>query len=396
MGSTYTNNVVNSSINQMKQRFLFAKQEFLGWFMRQSVNLRIVIIMIGALILWMISGFILRFTTPEDTTLRPIPQPTVRIQTFSTSTIQPKVTLYGVTESYKKIMLSSEVPGKVIKIFEREGSNLKKDTPILQLDPQGFQSRYEEAKAALKAKKIEREATLKLHQKQLRSDANLAAAEAALDAAQAQLLQSEYELQARTIKTPFDGKLNKLYIKVGSIIDKEPFGEMLGDGVFLVVAHIAEKDVSHIYVGNKAHVRLVNGTILDGHVRYISDSANAATRTYRVEVEVPNDCSNLRDGMSAEVAIFLPEIPAIHLPSSLFVLDDEGRIGVRGINDENKVVFYQTTLLDEDEKGFWVSGIPDKAMLITTGQGFVRKGVEVLTQPETLVIEGTKDATQDH
>lgn len=383
--------------NGMKKKFLRTKQAFSEWFSRQSINVRVVVVLFAAISLWMLSGTIISSVSSKHEDLPPVDTPSVRVMQFKNELIQPKITLFGSTESYRKIMLLSEVPGKVIRIFEHEGTVLKKDTPILELDPQGFKSRYEEAKAALKARKIERDATYTLYKKQLKSESNLAAAEAALDAAEAQLLQSQYQLEARTIKAPFDGKLNKLYVKIGSIIDKDPFGEMIGDGIFLVVTHISEKHVGRIEVGGKAQIRLVDGTYLVGKIRYISDSANMATRTYRIEIEIPNEARLVKDGLSAEVELLLPSIPAIHLPASMFVLDDDGNIGVRGVSPDDSVEFHPATIVDENEYGFWITGLSDDVNLITTGQGFVRKGVTVRTKPETrkIKLEGNGHATRN-
>ena len=63
-------------------------------------------------------------------------------------------------------------------------------------------------------------------------------------------------------------------------------------------------------VGDTAEVRLVSGQTREGKIRYVSKSAVQATRTYRVEVQMPNADNAIPDGITAEVTIPLTPLPA--------------------------------------------------------------------------------------
>ena len=52
---------------------------------------------------------------------------------------------------------------------------------------------------------------------------------------------------------------------------------------------VSERDLRYLKLGDEANVRLVNGQTVKGTVRYISRDASAATRTFRVEVAIPNE-----------------------------------------------------------------------------------------------------------
>ena len=52
-------------------------------------------------------------------------------------------------------------------------------------------------------------------------------------------------------------------------------------------------------------------------------------------------------------------------------------MGVKTVDENNKVVFHPVTIIQASTKGIWVSGLPKNAQIITIGQGFVEHGVQV-------------------
>lgn len=62
------------------------------------------------------------------------------------------------------------------------------------------------------------------------------------------------------------------------------------------------------------------------------------------------------------------------MPSSIITINDVGDIGVKSINDSNRVIFHPISIKDSNTKGVFVSGLPDKLRLIKRGQGGVSIG----------------------
>ncbi|MEZ5559037.1 MAG: hypothetical protein R3E86_10940 [Pseudomonadales bacterium] len=93
--------------------------------------------------------------------------------------------------------------------------------------------------------------------------------------------------------------------------------------------------------------------------------------------QVPNPDYALRSGITAELQIAVHEVMAQKVSPALFALDDAGQIGVRVVNDANRVEYYPVQILRDDVDGVWVTGLPDPATLITVGQGWWWRGREV-------------------
>ena len=124
-------------------------------------------------------------------------------------------------------------------------------------------------------------------------------------------------------------------------------------------------------------VKLVTGEEGQGKISFISASADQATRTFRVEVEIDNKNAKLRDGITTDINIPLSETKAHLFSPAILVLNDEGQIGVRTVDENNTVIFMPVQLLSDNEKGVWVSGLPDKVRVITVGQEYVLNNQKV-------------------
>jgi multidrug efflux system membrane fusion protein len=241
-----------------------------------------------------------------------------------------------------------------------------------------------EAMALLRQRTVEHKAAKSLAAKGYRAGTKLAEAQAQLDAARARVSQMKTDIARTTVTAPFDGILEKRYVEVGdylkigddlaTIVDLDPV---------LVVGAISEREVGSIKTGLAATATLVDGRSLAGVIRFIGTVADAATRTFRVEIVVPNKDLSVRDGITTQVRLLTAEIRAHFLPPALLTLDETGRLGVKAVDADERVKFYPVKVLADRTDGIWVKGLPDQLTLITVGQEFVRTGQRVEPVAET-------------
>jgi multidrug efflux system membrane fusion protein len=80
--------------------------------------------------------------------------------------------------------------------------------------------------------------------------------------------------------------------------------------------------------------------------------------------------------LTAEATVRAGVAPAHLLPQSVLTLDDNGRLGVRAV--ENGVVaFHEVTIARDTREGVWVLGLPRQIEIITLGQENVSAGQAV-------------------
>ena len=309
--------------------------------------------------------------------------PTVRVRSQSAEQRLTEITLRGRTEALQSVDIRAETYGRIVELTIERGARLKEGDLIARLSPEGRPAALREAKALREQRRIEFTAAQKLSEKGFRAETQLAEAEAALEAADAAVRRAEVELENTEIVAPFDG------IADDRMIDRGDFVE-LGDGIarivdldpILVVAQVNELDVGRIERGAVGNARLITGVEVAGQVRFVGSMADPQTRTFRVELEVPNPDGAIPDGVSAEVRLPVGEVRAHRVSPAILSLTDAGEVGVKTINADNTVRFRPVEIVDNTLDGVWLTGLPETVTFITVGQEFVTDGQEVRPVPE--------------
>ena len=97
-----------------------------------------------------------------------------------------------------------------------------------------------------------------------------------------------------------------------------------------------------------------------------------------MESQIGNKEGVVRDGITAEITIKTKLVMAHKISPSILILNDNGKLGIRSVED-NLVKFHNVTILEDSESGLWITDIPKNLELIVQGQGFVEDNQKVLT-----------------
>lgn len=212
------------------------------------------------------------------------------------------------------------------------------------------------------------------------TQAGIESAQAGIESADAGVAAAMKEIDRLTIKAPFAGLLESDTAELGALL--QPGGScatIIQLDPIKLVAFVPETEVNRVKVGALAGAQLASSADLEvtGNVTFLSRSADPTTRTFRVEIEVPNSDLAIRDGQTAEILIQADGEDAHLLPASSMTLNDEGTLGVRTVDDAGIVSFIAVQLVRDTPQGVWLAGLPDKVNVITIGQEYVTEGVQV-------------------
>lgn len=285
------------------------------------------------------------------------------------------VTITGRTRASRKIAMKAEIDGQISEILIEKGTSVKKGDIIAKLEIKSRAASVREAEQLLEQRQIQYTAAKELEQKGFNSRVRLAEARAQLESARAALKRARIELNDTNIKAPFDGVIDGQYIEIGDFVS---VGQDLFDLVDLdpleIVGFVTEKQVMRVDLGSEADVSLANGNEVQGIVTYVATSANADTRTFEVEVSLPNENYAIKEGITSQITIPLEQQKAYRISPSVLSLTDEGAVGIKILDDEDRVQFVPVIFLKDTPEFLWISGLPDKIRLITVGQEFVTDG----------------------
>ncbi|MBR2690064.1 MAG: efflux RND transporter periplasmic adaptor subunit [Aquamicrobium sp.] len=285
------------------------------------------------------------------------------------------IRISGVTEADKRAVLATRVAGIISELPVKQGDHVKIGDIVLMLDAEEKISAVENARQLKGQRQAELDAAERLAKTGNLAKLQLDSARSALALATSQLSAAESELTRKEVKAPFDGVIDRVPVELGSAV---PLGGEVATILSLdpVIARgeVSERDLGYLKIGDKANVRLVSGQVAEGTVRYISRDASAATRTFRVEIAIPNADNAIPAGMTAEITLSAKPTDAVMLPRSVVTLGKKGDLGIRAVDKDNKVMFFPIDLVDDMPGGLVLGGIPADARIIVAGQELVTEG----------------------
>jgi len=304
--------------------------------------------------------------------------PVVRVARLTAVPHEATVVLRGHTEALHQVDVRAEVDGVVKALHFEKGDRVKRGQVLCELKLNDRGARAAQAKAQMAQASKELEITRELYKEGFRSKTQLAQAVATYEATKAGAATMNIQLADTKIRAPFAGLVEERYVNVGDYVTSGGKCAMvMAPEPFLAVGTVSEELVAQIAPGNKARVKLVTGETVAGTVRFVSEHADSATRTFRVEVEIPNPDAKLRSGVSADIAVVpLHKVPANKISPGILVLDDEGKVGVRVVQ-KGVANFMPVQIISDGPTGMWIAGLPAVADVITVGQEFVGNGEHV-------------------
>lgn len=307
-------------------------------------------------------------------------------------TIDSAVIVRGRTEAARQVEVRAETSGLVVSDPLRKGARVEAGQLLCKLDTgtrdialSEAKARLAEAQARLTDAKINENAASRLNKDGFAAETRVTAAQAAaqsalagVQSAEAAVAGAEKELERLEILAPFGGLLESDSAEIGSLLQPGALcATIIQLNPIKMVGFVPETEVERVQVGAPAGARLASGREVIGEVTFLSRSADPATRTFRVEVEVDNSDLSIRDGQTAEIAIASDGATAHLLPQSSLTLNSEGNLGVRLVDDASVAAFAPISVLRDTSEGIWVAGLAEEVSVIVVGQEFVTDGVPV-------------------
>jgi multidrug efflux system membrane fusion protein len=341
------------------------------------------LIITGGIALWLLSG---QFGHPAQTqqpTLAELnrersvsvedkPMTRVRAHVIHAEAQTATVPIRGRTENKRTVTVKAETGGTIVARAVERGQRVEKGQVLCRISTEDRQAKLEEGRQALNQARIEYEGSLKLAKQGLISDTMTATTKARMAAAEAQVERANIDIAHTQVRAPFAGLVEETQVELGDFVQPgSPCATIIDLDPMLLVGRVAERDVHKLKLGTTASGVLIDGTQVAGTLTFIGQQSDTATRTYPIEIQVPNPNYTLRSGVTTQISIPIETVMAHRISPALLALDDEGRVGVRTLDSDNRVVFTLVKVINDEGGAVWISGLPEVATLITVGQELV-------------------------
>ncbi|HTJ23471.1 MAG TPA: efflux RND transporter periplasmic adaptor subunit [Gemmatimonadaceae bacterium] len=308
----------------------------------------------------------------------------VVIETVTPSTRAWSTTASGIVQANTSVDLAFQVPGKVIAVGPDEGQPVRAGQEIASIDPTDYRLAVEQASA-----QADRAARDRDRNQPLLASGGIALADmdhlesgARQTAAAADL--AKKRLSDTRLTAPLSGIIAHRAVEVGAtvapgqpaftIVDLDPVRVRIG---------VPEADVGHVAEGAPATVRIsALDTSFIGRVSLIGVVADPTTRSYTVEVAVPNPARRLRAGMVAEATITTGQRTTATMVPAAAVVHDGGVSGTTIVyvvdRDDARVHARRvTTGAAHGDSLEITSGIAANDQVVVAGQQRLREGARV-------------------
>ncbi len=360
-------------------------------------------VLAALIVLWILSGVFFRNTQPtikENIHNSMAVEALPKVQYIKSHAVEHKKNIYvnGITEPKRMVNLKAEVGGKITKILVAEGQKVAQGDVIMEIEERERAALLEEAKASVHKREIDYTAAKRLSLKGFQAETKLAEASSQLEMAKALLIQAQINLDNTKILSPFDGIVNLINAELGTLVgptisvdttrakDDRTLAVIIDTNPIVISAFISEQNIKKITLDTLCDIELITGKKFIGKISYISKISNPVTRTFRIEIEVENPDYSIASGLTTFVSIPIENKQAHYVSSSDLSINEEGKIGVKIVEDlsdegENQtgiVGFVAISAYDYNKGGVWISSLPPRADIITLGQAFVKEGQKVI------------------
>jgi multidrug efflux system membrane fusion protein len=285
------------------------------------------------------------------------------------------IRISGRTDAEKRVTLATRVMGVIESLPVKQGQRVERGDLVMRLDALDKEAAVRTAEAVVTQRQAEFDAAERLvgggNAPKLQADQ----ARAALATAKSELESAKAELAQYAMYAPYNGVVDRVPVQRGStILAGAEVATLINLDPLLAIGEVSERDLRYLKLGDTADIELVDGTTVKGALRYISRDASSATRTYRIEVAIPNENKELPAGMTAEIKLLAESTDSVLLPRSVVTLSGDGDLGIRAVDKDDKVVFFPIDLVDDTPNGLVLGGIPADARIIVAGQDLVTEG----------------------
>lgn len=221
-------------------------------------------------------------------------------------------------QAYKEVDLAPAAPGRIEKIYVNAGDNVKEGDVIAQMDKTQLHQ------ATLQLQRVEED----YHRLDtLRKVGSIAKQQFDQIYTQYQVAKSNVEFLAENTKllAPFAGTVSNKYFENGEMFSGAPNTQagkaaivsIIQSNRLKVYVNVSESYYREIKSGMKAQIStsLYTNEIFEGTITNKYPEIDPATRTFKVEIVVPNNSLKLRPGMFAKAKMILEQANAFVVPA---------------------------------------------------------------------------------
>ncbi|OGU32078.1 MAG: hypothetical protein A2057_03305 [Ignavibacteria bacterium GWA2_35_9] len=234
----------------------------------------------------------------------------------------------GTILSNEEVELKGEVAGKIINIYFKEGSSVKKGDLLVKINDAELQAQLAKAKYNLKLLEDREHRQRVLLEREAISQEDYDVSLNELNVVKADIELVKAQVAKTEIRAPFDGVIGLKNVSEGSFVNTETIIATLQDiNPIKIDFSIPEKYSGSVKVGDQIRFKVVGkDETYTGKVYAIEPKIDPQTRTLKLRAVYSNAARSILPGSFADVELILHEIQgALMVPTYSIIPELKGQ-----------------------------------------------------------------------
>ncbi|KEQ30268.1 hemolysin D [Pedobacter antarcticus 4BY] len=247
-------------------------------------------------------------------------------------------------KSVRNIEIRAQEKGYLQNIYVDEGQFVKAGQVLFRIMPKLYEAELQKTQAEARAAEIELQNAKTLADKNVVSKNEQAMAQAKLEQARAEVSLAKVHLSFTEIRAPFDGTIDRIPLKLGSLIDEGELLTSLSDNSqMFAYFNVSEPEYLDYQTNvkdrgeNKVSLLLANNQLLPhkGNVEIIESEFNSETGNIAFRARFPNADRLLKNGQTGKIQMVVPLHNALVIPQkATYEIQDKKYVYVLDKNDK--------------------------------------------------------------
>lgn len=242
------------------------------------------------------------------------------------------IDVQGTIDSEENIAVQPGMPGQVTKVNVHEGDMVKAGQVLAEVDNRVIRESISQLQTNVDFAKTAFEKQQRLWNQKIGTEIQFLQSKTQFESLQKNMITLQAQLDMSRIKSPINGMVDAVNIKVGEYAAPGMLGSfrVVNFGKMKVKAKIADSYIGKVKLGNPVRIYLADiKDTIQGKISFVSKVVNPMTRSFDIEIGLGATSTDVRPNMMASLKINDENIDnAMSVQSNLVQKDPSGSMYV--------------------------------------------------------------------